>query len=40
MKLEATLTCYRREKHVAIKPGHPQLTSDKNHVQGYDGGSY
>lgn len=37
---EPTLTCYQRPKHVAITPDHPQLTSDENHVQKYDGGSY
>lgn len=35
-----TLTCHRKEKHVAIEPGHPQLTKNKSHVQQYDGGNY
>lgn len=40
VKPETTLTCYRREKHVAVTPDHPQLTSDENHVQEHDGGTY
>jgi hypothetical protein len=37
---EVTLSCHRKEKHIAVKTDHPQLTSDPDHVQEYDGGRY
>lgn len=40
VKPVTTLSCYRKEKHVAVKPDHPQLTADKSHRQKYDGGTY
>ena len=40
VKPQTTLTCYKKSKHIAVDPDHPQLTSDKDHKQEHDGGSY